>query len=126
VDRSGPIAHVSADAGFLRCHLKPIFHQGAKLGRSPRTRGDLLFQSAFDLLELDGYDSAANQSGAQKCTQQPLGADRAGLLISQPIYSPVDIAFQHIGRLGLEGVVSKKLGSRYERRNSGNRATSQK
>jgi hypothetical protein len=43
-----------------------------------------------------------------------LGSDRAGLLISQSIDAPADVAFQHICRLGLEGIVSKKLGSRYE------------
>ena len=43
-----------------------------------------------------------------------LGADRAGLLISQPIDAPADLAFEHICQLGLEGIVSKKLGSRYE------------
>jgi bifunctional non-homologous end joining protein LigD len=43
-----------------------------------------------------------------------LGADRAGLLISQPIDAPADLTFEHICQLGLEGIVSKKLGSRYE------------
>ena len=44
-----------------------------------------------------------------------LGADRAGLLPSQPIDAPADLAFEHICQLSLEGIVSKKLGSRYER-----------
>jgi ATP-dependent DNA ligase len=43
-----------------------------------------------------------------------LGNDRAGLLISQPIDAAADIAFQHICQLGLGGIVSKRLGSRYE------------
>ena len=40
--------------------------------------------------------------------------DRSGLLISQRIDTPVDLAFKHICQLGLEGIVSKKLGSKYE------------
>jgi bifunctional non-homologous end joining protein LigD len=45
---------------------------------------------------------------------QLLGKDRPGLLTSQPIDATADVAFQHICQLGLEGIVSKKLGSRYE------------
>lgn len=40
--------------------------------------------------------------------------DRAGLLTSQPIDAPADVSFKHICQLGLEGIVSKKLGSKYE------------
>ena len=43
-----------------------------------------------------------------------LGKDRAGLLTSRPIDAPADVAFRHICQLGLEGIVSKKIGSRYE------------
>jgi ATP-dependent DNA ligase len=43
-----------------------------------------------------------------------LWQDRAGLLISQPIDATADVVFQHICQLGLEGIVSKKFGSRYE------------
>jgi hypothetical protein len=32
-----------------------------------------------------------------------LGKDRTGLLTSQPIDAPADVAFQHICQLGLEG-----------------------
>ena len=43
-----------------------------------------------------------------------LRKDRAGLLISQLIEAPADVAFQHICQLGFEGIVSKKLGSKYQ------------
>jgi bifunctional non-homologous end joining protein LigD len=52
--------------------------------------------------------------GAKTQLEQLLGKDRRGLLISQPIDAPADVAFQHICRLGLEGIVSKKRGSRNE------------
>jgi hypothetical protein len=35
-------------------------------------------------------------------------------LISHPIEATADVAFKHICQLGLEGIVSKKIGSRYE------------
>jgi bifunctional non-homologous end joining protein LigD len=70
---------------------------------------------AFDLLELDGEDLRGEPIERRKeALNQLLGKDCAGLLISHPIDAPAELAFQHICRLGLEGVVSKKLGSRYE------------
>jgi bifunctional non-homologous end joining protein LigD len=70
---------------------------------------------AFDLLELDGDDLRGEP--IEKCKaalNRVPGKDRAGLLISQPINVPVDVAFKQICQLGLEGIVSKKLGSKYE------------
>src|SRR4051794_30960765 len=70
---------------------------------------------AFDLLELDGQDLRRDPIEARKrALNKLLGSDRAGLLISQPIDAPADVAFKHICQLGFEGIVSKKLGSRYE------------
>jgi bifunctional non-homologous end joining protein LigD len=70
---------------------------------------------AFDLLELDGKDLRGEPIESRKVTLgQLIRKDRAGLLISQVIEAPADVAFQHICQLGLEGIVSKKLGSRYE------------
>jgi bifunctional non-homologous end joining protein LigD len=70
---------------------------------------------AFDLLELDGEDLRGEPIESRKATlQQLLGKDRTGLLISQLIDAAADVAFQHVCRLGLEGIISKKLGSRYE------------
>jgi bifunctional non-homologous end joining protein LigD len=70
---------------------------------------------AFDLLELEGEDLRREPIEKRKAAlNQLLGADRAGLMISQPIDAPADIALQHICQLGLEGIVSKRLGSIYE------------
>ena len=70
---------------------------------------------AFDLLELDGDDLRAEPIEVRKqALARLLRKDRVGLLISQPIDAPADIAFRHVCELGLEGIVSKKLGSRYE------------
>jgi bifunctional non-homologous end joining protein LigD len=70
---------------------------------------------AFDLLELDGEDLRGETIETRKrALSRLLGKDRAGLLISQPIDASADVAFQHVCQLGLEGIVSKKLGSKYE------------
>ena len=70
---------------------------------------------AFDLLELDGEDLRTTPIEQRKnALRRLLRSDRAGLLISRPIDAAADIAFQHVCRLGLEGIVSKKLGSTYE------------
>lgn len=70
---------------------------------------------AFDLLELDGEDLRGEPIEKRKhALTQLLGKDRAGLLISQPIDAAADVAFKHVCQLGLEGIVSKKVGSRYE------------
>jgi bifunctional non-homologous end joining protein LigD len=70
---------------------------------------------AFDLLELDGEDLRGRPIEMRKAAlKRLLGKDRAGLLMSQPIDTPADVAFQHICQLGLEGIVSKRLRSRYE------------
>jgi bifunctional non-homologous end joining protein LigD len=70
---------------------------------------------AFDLLELDGEDLRGEPIEVRKhALTQLLRKDRAGLLISHPIDAAADVEFQHICQLGLEGIVSKKLGSKYE------------
>ena len=69
----------------------------------------------FDLLELDGEDLRGQPIETRKAAlKRLLVKDRAGLLIIQPFDAPADSAFQHICQLGLEGIVSKKLGSKYE------------
>ena len=70
---------------------------------------------AFDLLEFDGENLRGEPIEVRKhALTRLLRKDRAGLLISQPIEAPADVAFQHICQLGFEGIVSKKLGSKYE------------
>src|SRR6266478_228907 len=49
-----------------------------------------VYLCAFDLIELDGKD-----------------------LRREPIAEPGDVVFRHACRLGLEGIVSKRLGSHY-------------
>jgi bifunctional non-homologous end joining protein LigD len=36
-----------------------------------------------------------------------------GLRINEHLPYPGDVVFRHVGKMGLEGIVSKRLGSRY-------------
>jgi bifunctional non-homologous end joining protein LigD len=38
---------------------------------------------------------------------------RAGLVLNEHLDEPGDVVFRHACKMGLEGVVSKRLGSRY-------------
>jgi bifunctional non-homologous end joining protein LigD len=70
---------------------------------------------AFDLLELDGLPLRFDAIESRKAALAALvGEDRPGLMLSQPIEVPTDKAFAHICKLGLEGIVSKRLGTSYE------------
>jgi bifunctional non-homologous end joining protein LigD len=43
----------------------------------------------------------------------PLRASLPGLRLNEHLAHPGDIVFQHACKMGLEGIVSKRLGSRY-------------
>jgi bifunctional non-homologous end joining protein LigD len=70
---------------------------------------------AFDLLEHDGAELRREPIEARKeALGRLIGADGPRLLLSQSIDTAADVAFTHICKLGLEGIVSKRRGSLYE------------
>jgi bifunctional non-homologous end joining protein LigD len=70
---------------------------------------------AFDLLELNGEDLRGEPIEIRKMgLQQLIGEDGPGLMLSRAIEEPPEAAFVQICALGLEGIVSKKIGSRYQ------------
>jgi len=73
------------------------------------------FLYAFDLLELDGTDLRREPIEVRKATLASiLRKARHGVRLNQHLELPDGIAvFQHACKLGLEGIVSKRLGSRY-------------
>jgi bifunctional non-homologous end joining protein LigD len=79
-------------------------------------RGDgtvLLY--AFDLLEINGQDLRREPLEVRK---RELGkllrwTAQVGLQFNEHIAEPGDVVFRHACKLGLEGIVSKRLGSRY-------------
>jgi bifunctional non-homologous end joining protein LigD len=69
---------------------------------------------AFDLLALDGNDLRREPLEVRKQTLASLlRGCLPGLRINEHLPYPGDVVFQHACKMGLEGIVSKRLGSRY-------------
>ena len=69
---------------------------------------------AFDLLELDGRDLRRTPFEERKCALARLvGKPRPGIMLNATFEDSGDIVFKHACALGCEGIVSKRLGSRY-------------
>jgi bifunctional non-homologous end joining protein LigD len=68
-----------------------------------------VFVWAFDLLELDGQDMRREPIEVRKAT---LASDHVAQF-NQHLEHPGDIVFRHACRMGLEGIVSKRLASPY-------------
>ena len=76
--------------------------------------GKHVFLFAFDLLELNGQDLRREPIETRKATLASLlRGSLPGLQYNQHFTHPGDIVFQHACAMGLEGIVSKRLGSRY-------------
>ena len=74
-----------------------------------------VFLYAFDLIELNGQDLRREPLELRK---RELGkllrwAVAIGLQFNEHIAEPGDVVFRHACKMGLEGIVSKRLGSRY-------------
>ena len=69
---------------------------------------------AFDLLELDGEDLRRAAFETRKATLASLlRSCLPGLRLNEHLTYPGDAVFRHACKMGLEGIVSKRLGSRY-------------
>ena len=73
------------------------------------------FLYAFDLLELDGTDMRREPIEVRKATLASiLRKARHGVRLNQHLEHPDRaLVFAHACKMGLEGIVSKRLGSRY-------------
>ena len=88
---------------------RAVFERLRKVRRSRQ-----VFLCAFDLLELDGKDLSREPLEVRKATLASLLRARLpGLQFNQHLTHPGDIVFRHACAMGLEGIVSKRLGSRY-------------
>ena len=74
----------------------------------------LVFLYAFDLLQLDGRDLRRDPIEIRKAQLANLirGAS-SGIQLNDHIQHEAAIVFEHACKLGLEGIVSKRSGSRY-------------
>ena len=69
---------------------------------------------AFDLLEIDGVDLRGEPIEARRAVLAELVAEeRRGLLFSRSLDDDGATVFRHACALGLEGIVSKRRGSKY-------------
>jgi bifunctional non-homologous end joining protein LigD len=73
------------------------------------------FLYAFDLLELDSADLRREPIEVRKTTLASiLRKRRPGVRLNEHMEHPEGaVVFQHACKMGLEGIVSKRLGSRY-------------
>ena len=73
------------------------------------------FLYAFDLLELDGADLRREPIEVRKATLASiLRKSRPGVRLNEHLEHPEGaVVFQHACKMGLEGIVSKRLGSHY-------------
>jgi ATP-dependent DNA ligase len=79
--------------------------EGHRSPRSHRSHDPEVFLVAFDLLELDGNDLRR-----EPLEVSLLRASLPGVQFNAHLTHPGDIVF---GKMGLEGIVSKRLGSAY-------------
>jgi bifunctional non-homologous end joining protein LigD len=88
----------------------PVFNR-LRYGR--QVKGEALLY-AFDLLELDGEDLRQDAIEVRKeILAGLLRKAPVSLQLNEHIEEPGDVVFHHACKLGLEGIVSKRLGSRY-------------
>ena len=79
-----------------------------------RSHDPEVFLVAFDLLELDGNDLRREPLEVRKQTLVSLlRGSLPGVQFNAHLTHPGDIVFAHACKMGLEGIVSKRLGSRY-------------
>jgi bifunctional non-homologous end joining protein LigD len=84
----------------------------AKLRQRRNDRHVVLY--AFDLLELDGQDLRRESLVRRKVLlARLLVRARLGLQVNDHLAAAGHVVFRHACQLGLEGIVSKRLGSRY-------------
>jgi bifunctional non-homologous end joining protein LigD len=80
-----------------------------------RRQDGAVFLFAFDLLEINGQDLRREPIEIRKRELAKLLRNaRLGLQLNEHVDDlPADVVFRHASKMGLEGIVSKRLGSRY-------------
>ena len=78
-------------------------------------RDNAVFLYAFDLLELDGVDLRREPIEVRKESLASLlhCKSEVGLQLNEHFHEDGDVIFRHACKLGCEGIVRKRLGSRY-------------
>ncbi len=79
-----------------------------------RTGAACAIYVVFDLLHLDGRDLRQRPLEERRALLADLVANTEGILFSEAIAAEGDVVFDAACRMGLEGIVSKRLGSPYQ------------
>ena len=91
--------------------------RGLAIFATLRQRGNeaIAFMYAFDLLELDGTDMRREPIDVRKATLASiLRKSRPGIRLNEHLEHPDGaLVLAHACKMGVEGIVSKRLGSRY-------------
>jgi bifunctional non-homologous end joining protein LigD len=106
-----PCTHILFDGEAVNCneHGVPDFDV-----LRHRKNDQTVFLYAFDLIELDGRDLRREPLETRKAVLAKLlrNADY-GIFLNEHVDDEASIVFQHVCKLGLEGIVSKRRGSPY-------------
>jgi bifunctional non-homologous end joining protein LigD len=108
----GALANVRAKAAYLDGELCGVGDDGLPSfsqiqAASDGERGVRLVYYLFDLLHLDGRDTANLPLVERKVLMEPLIAGIPGLQFNGHEFGDGEIVRKHAGKLGFEGVVSK-------------------
>ena len=82
-------------------------------GLSTKAGGEQASFVAFDLLSLDADDLRQRPLEERRAALSQLVAGVVGVVFSEALATEGAIVFAHACKLGLEGIVSKRAGSRY-------------
>jgi bifunctional non-homologous end joining protein LigD len=104
---------ITIAVGVLRCRSCLIDGHAVACDELPRRRQNVVL-FAFDLLELDGRDLRREPIEARKfLLAKLLEHAKPALQLSEDMAEAGDVAFRYACELGLDGIVSKRLGSSY-------------
>jgi ATP-dependent DNA ligase len=78
-----------------------------------RAHDDQVFLYAFDLLEIDGVDCRQQPFAIRKAWLRRLLARTQGMRFAEHLEGDGQEIFEHVCRMGLEGIVSKRRDSPY-------------
>ena len=110
-EASTPVRSCLIDGEVVCCDDRGVVFQPLRQRRNEPQA----FLYAFDLLELDGLDMRREPIETRKATLASLlRKARHGLRLNEHMeHDCGQTVFQHACKMGLEGIVSKRLGSRY-------------
>ena len=118
------LANVNAKTAYLDGELCGVGEDGLPSFSQTQAatdgeRGVRLVYYAFDLLHLDGRDTASLPLIERKALLEPLVADMPGLQFNGHETGDGELIRKHAGKLGFEGVVSKTIDAPYAPGNRG-------